>query len=718
MSKMVNMEIDGRAVSVPEGMTLVDAAATVGIHIPNLCHIKELRGVGACRMCMVEIEGMKTPVTGCTTRTKEGMKVRTRTEKVEEIRKFVTDLVLSFHPLDCMTCPKAGTCDLQRYAAELGIRESSFGRKSFNYELNDRSPFITIDNNYCILCGRCVRVCKEQGTNVLDFMGRGITTKVSTAMDKPLHESGCTFCGSCIDACPVNTIMERDRWQHGREWDLQKKETACTACASGCSVVTSSKNGKIVKVNAKEDNGYICAVGRFGFDSLHSESRITTPLKKQNGQLAPTTWEDALRTAAEGLKKAGAHAGFIASGSLSNEEAYAVQMLARDVLGSANVDTPASSYAAGLLAALRAVYGDNGVSLASQADLGGADCVVVIGADPSQKKQALQEVDAMIRRRAQAGAKVIVVSTEKTGLANHQNAIHLQLKAGTDPLLLAGMMTAALAEGASSASKGFEGIRKKLVSVDEAASGSGVSSELIATAAKAYAAAKNPLVVIGTGISLSQESSLQAVNLALLKNAGVLPLMLEANSLGTILMGCRPDMAPGFSALKKAGSNYGDMKSGMKAVLIAGPAPDAFKSDFTVVLASHAGDSIADADVVLPLTSLYERQGTIINVYGTLKTLFPAQEAAGEAKSGAEIIADLSQAISKTKGFTMKDVVAAAKKVKSGKLGAGSFALVTAQAVQASAVSASAVLTNINKGMVSASGVSKVLALKHPVLQK
>ena len=132
-TKMVNMEFDGKAVSVPEGMTLVDAAATGVIHIPNLGHIKELRGWGACRMCMVESEDMKAPMTACTTRTKEGMKVPTRTRKVEEIRKFVTDLVLSFHPLDCMPCPKAGACDLQRYAADLGIRESSFGRKSFNY---------------------------------------------------------------------------------------------------------------------------------------------------------------------------------------------------------------------------------------------------------------------------------------------------------------------------------------------------------------------------------------------------------------------------------------------------------------------------------------------------------------------------------------------------------------------------------------------------------
>ena len=719
MTKMVNMEIDGKAVSVPEGMTLVDAAATVGIHIPNLCHIKELRGIGACRMCMVEIEGLKTPVTGCTTRTKEGMKVQTRTDKVEEIRKFVTDLVLSFHPLDCMTCPKAGSCDLQRYAADLGIRESSFGRKSFNYELNDRSPFITIDNNYCILCGRCVRVCKEQGTNVLDFMGRGITTKVSTAMDKPLHESGCTFCGSCVEACPVNTIMEHDRWQHGREWDLAKQDTACSACASGCSVTTSRKNDRIVKVNAREDNGYICAIGRFGFDSLRSSNRITSPMKKQNGKLTPTTWDDALQIAAAGLKKAGTGAGFIASGSLTNEEAYAVQALARDVMGSANVDTPASSYAAGLIAALRAMYGDNGILVASQSDLRGADCVVVIGADPSQKKQSLQEIDVMIRRRAQAGAKVIVVSTVKTELAGHQNAIHLQLKAGTDPVLLAGLMTAALAEGVAPAGKGIDALKKTLVSVDEAASGSGVAVEQIAAAAKAYAASKNPVVVIGTGISANEDASLQALNVALLKNAGVLPLMLEANSLGAFQMGCRSDMAPGFSAVKKAGSNYQDMKSGMKALFIAGPIADRdLKSDFTVVLASHATGLTEKADVVLPLAALYERQGTILTVYGKAKTLVPSLNAAGEAKDGAEIIAGLSQAISKAKGFKVKDVLSEVKKVKNGKLGAGAFKPVAAKSVKVSAVSASAILAGVNQGLLSASGVAKVLILKQPVLQK
>jgi predicted molibdopterin-dependent oxidoreductase YjgC len=719
MSKMVNMEIDGKAVAVPEGMTLVDAAATVGIHIPNLCHIKELRGVGACRMCMVEIEGMKTPVTGCTTRTKEGMKVQTSTPKVEEIRKFVTDLVLSFHPLDCMTCPKAGSCDLQRYAGDLKIQESSFGRKSFNYPLNDRSPFITIDNNYCILCGRCVRVCKEQGTNVLDFMGRGITTKVSTALDKPLHESGCTFCGSCVDACPVNSIMERDRWQHGREWDLEKHDTICTACGSGCSVTTSSKDGKIVKVNAKEENGYICAIGRFGFDSLKAPNRITAPLKRQGGKLVPTTWDDAAMIAAEALKKAGANAGFIAAGSLTNEEAYAVQRLAREVAGSANIDTPASVYAGGLISALRAVFGEAGTGIASQADLKTADCVVVVGADPSQKQQSMQEVDVMIRRRAQAGAKVIVVSTVKTDLASHQNAIHLQLKAGTDPVLFAGIISAVLAEGTAPDAKGVDGLKKSLVSVDDAAAGSGVPSEQITAAAKVFAAAKQPVVVIGTGISASEESSLQVLNLAVLKNAGLIPLMPEANALGVIRMGCMPDRGPGTTKIKKAGKGYGEMRSGMETLYVAGNVVDAdFTAGAIIVQTSHMTPLAQKADLVLPMAFLYEKQGTVVNTYGMTKNAVPVQRREGEVKDGTEIAAAISHAMSKAKAFEAKDMTAAVKKVKTAKLAKGTFMTVTAAAVKPRHSSTAALLAAMNQGLLSGSGIAKVMVIKEGALQR
>lgn len=719
MTKMVNMEFDGKAVSVPDGMTLVDAAATVGIHIPNLCHIKELRGVGACRMCMVEIEGMKAPITACTTKVKEGMKVATKTAKVEEIRKFVTDLILSFHPLDCMTCPKAGACDLQRYAAELGIRESSFGRKSFNYELNDKSHFITIDNNYCIQCGRCVRVCKEQGTNVLDFMGRGITTKVSTALDKPLHESGCTFCGSCIDACPVNAIMERDRWQHGREWELEKHDSVCTACGSGCSVIVSKKDGRIVKVNAKEDNGYICVIGRFGFDSLKSQGRITAPMKRQGGELVQTTWEDALKIAADALKKAGANAGFLTSGSLTNEEAFAVQLLARDVVGSANIDTPASVYAAGLLSAMRKMYGDSGLGIASSANLKTADCVVLIGANPSQKRQSLQEIDVMIRRRAQAGAKVVVINPEKIDIASHANAIHLPLKQGTDSILLAGLMSAAISEGAAPSAKGADGLKKSLVSVEQAATAAGVSLEQITAAAKAYAGAQRPVVMIGTGISSSEEAAMQALNLALLKNAGVIPIMLEANALGVMQMGCLPDLGPGYTKLKKAGKGYNDMMSGMKALFIAGDIPSSdIKADMLIVLASHITPLAERADLVLPMTALYERGGTILNTYGVLKHFAPVQEPAGAAKDASHTAAEISVLVSKTNGFKQKDAAAGAKKVKPGKVGAPSFHPVAAREAEPYAVSASEILLAINRGLLSGSMVIKVMTAQEPVMHR
>ncbi|MEW6409290.1 MAG: 2Fe-2S iron-sulfur cluster-binding protein, partial [Nitrospirota bacterium] len=211
MSKTVNLKIDGKEVQAIEGMNLIDAAEIAGIHIPNLCYIKGMKGIGACRLCLVEIEGLKAPMIACTTKVKEGMVVNTETEKVQEIRKFVIDLILSMHPLDCMTCTKAGLCNLQKYAYNFEIKESSFTRKKFGFPLDEGNPFIKRDPDYCILCARCVRVCKEQGTNVLDFMGRGVGSKVTTANDSPLHESGCTFCGSCIDVCPVNAILEADR---------------------------------------------------------------------------------------------------------------------------------------------------------------------------------------------------------------------------------------------------------------------------------------------------------------------------------------------------------------------------------------------------------------------------------------------------------------------------------------------------------------------------
>ncbi|MCC6347637.1 MAG: (2Fe-2S)-binding protein, partial [Nitrospirales bacterium] len=302
MASMVNFTIDGKGAKAPEGVNLIEAAEMNGIHIPNLCFLKGQKGIGACRLCLVEVEGMKAPLIACTSKIKEGMAINTKTEKVLEVRKFVVDLILSMHPLDCMTCTKAGGCNLQQYAYDFEIKESSFTRKKFGFSVDEANPFIKRDPDYCVLCGRCVRVCKNQGTNVLEFMGRGVGSKVTTADDKSLQDSGCTFCGSCVDVCPVNALLEADRWRKGREWEYDTTKSVCLLCGNGCDITVSSKDGSVRKVNAGAVDGspekYLCAYGRFGFDCIESDTRVTAPMKRVGDELKETTWEDALAVVA------------------------------------------------------------------------------------------------------------------------------------------------------------------------------------------------------------------------------------------------------------------------------------------------------------------------------------------------------------------------------------------------------------------------------------
>ncbi|MBI5102089.1 MAG: molybdopterin-dependent oxidoreductase [Nitrospirae bacterium] len=403
MSKTVNLKIDNKEVQVPEGTNLIDAAASVGIHIPNLCYMKGMKGIGACRLCLVEIEGMKSPMIACTTRGREGMVVNTKTEKVQEIRKFVIDLILSMHPLDCMTCTKAGVCNLQKYAYDFELKESTFTRKKFGFSTDEANPCIRRDPDYCILCGRCVRICKSQGTNVLEFSGRGVGSKVVTANDAPLQESGCTFCGSCVDVCPVNALLEADRWRKGREWEYEKTPSVCLSCGNACSISVSMKDGQVAKVNTGTAEGsverFICAIGRFGFDSIYSEMRVAKPMKKEGGELKETTWEEALGLAASKLQAAGGDASVISSGSILNEDALLLKKLASDVIKTKNVDSSVSLYA------------DYDSLRAGSADLDKADLFVLAGIDADQWARVLPAVHAVIRKKMNNdGAKLIVIN--------------------------------------------------------------------------------------------------------------------------------------------------------------------------------------------------------------------------------------------------------------------------------------------------------------------
>ncbi|MEJ2683348.1 MAG: molybdopterin-dependent oxidoreductase [Candidatus Sulfobium sp.] len=605
MGKTVNLKIDGKDVQVPEGLNLIEAAAGAGIHIPNLCYLKGMKGIGACRLCLVEIEGMKSPMIACTTKAKDGMVVNTRTEKVQEVRKFVVDLILSMHPLDCMTCTKAGGCNLQQYAYDFEIKESSFTRKKFGYPIDETNPFIKRDPDYCVLCGRCIRVCQAQDTNVLEFSGRGVGAKVVTAEDKPLQESGCTFCGSCVDACPVNALLEADRWRKGREWEYEKTDSVCLSCGNGCSISVSTKDGEVIKINAGVAEGaaerFICARGRFGFDSLGSETRLRTPMKRVDGELRETTWEDALDTIAEKLNAAGQDAAIVSSANILNEDALLLKKLAAEVVKTKNVDSSVT------------LYSDYDALKNGTADLQKADLFILVGTAPDQWTRVLPALDAVVRKRMNNdGAKLIVINSGDPKIAQKATS---NLK-GDEVKKLEELAQAMISKGVKAPKEMVE----VLASVDP--------SDEAMNAADLLMAAKSPVILAAPSLYKA------AANLSLIKSEAV-SVPFEANAKGVVLMG-----------LTTEGKKFREMVSGhSKALYAIGEVPVSKRPDteFLIVQASHMTALAKDADVVLPSAAALESEGSIIDYLGRLKDIRKAVEPAGEALPNAEIFSGIAK---------------------------------------------------------------------------
>ncbi|KXG43537.1 NADH dehydrogenase [Tepidibacillus decaturensis] len=344
----ITLTIDGRKVTVPSGTTVMQAAKQVGIHIPALCYDPELSLSGSCRMCVVEIEGMRNLPTSCSTIVTEGMIVKTHSEAVVESRKMILDLYLTDHPLDCMTCQKNGDCLLQQYAYEYQVKHSSFEGRKHQYPIEDDNPFIVRDMNKCIVCGKCVRVCSEvQGRSILHFAYRGFDTKISTAMDTTLAESDCVFCGSCVAVCPTGSLLEKNMIGKGRSWEIEKVKTTCPFCGVGCNFDLNVKDGKVIGVTSNPTsivNGrHLCVKGRFGTDFIHSEERLTSPLIKIDGVFVEASWDEALSLVAEKLSaiknKYGSDSiGALSSARCTNEENYLMQKWIRAVIGNNNID--------------------------------------------------------------------------------------------------------------------------------------------------------------------------------------------------------------------------------------------------------------------------------------------------------------------------------------------------------------------------------------------
>ncbi len=345
---MVHVTINGRELTVDAGLTVLQAAEQAGIKIPTLCHHPALADIGACRMCLVEVAGQRALQPACTFPINEGMKVETESPKVVAARRFVLDLLLSDHPLDCLTCERGGSCELQDLAYRYGVKETSYAGERHHYAVDDPNPFIQRDYNKCILCRRCTRACAEiNGVEAIGLVWRGFRTKIGTAADGNLEDSPCEFCGMCVAVCPTGALVPKLSLGKGRAQHRRAVSTVCPYCGVGCRIDLQVVDGKIVEVTSNwegpANRGGTCVKGRFGWDFVAHPDRLTTPLIRRGGKLEPATWDEALDLVAGRLREirdcdGGSAIAVLASAKCTNEENYLLQKLARAVLASHNVD--------------------------------------------------------------------------------------------------------------------------------------------------------------------------------------------------------------------------------------------------------------------------------------------------------------------------------------------------------------------------------------------
>ncbi len=343
---MINLTIDDKHIEVEQGTTVLEAAQKLGIPIPTLCHDDRLKPFGACRLCIVEIGGLPKPVTSCTTPATDGMVVKTNSEKLHRLRRTTVELLLSDHPNDCMVCISSGECKLQELAYLYGIRENRFVGEMRDHNRVDVNPFITREQNKCVMCGLCVRVCEEvQGVGAIGYAERGFEAKIIPPFGRDLD---CEFCGQCVSICPTGALTGRIWAGKPRKDSVQLTDTTCTYCGCGCNLTLRSSGDQVIRVDSEADNhnrGWLCVKGRFGFEFINSGDRLTTPLirREKGGQFEKVGWDEALDYVAKriveikGKDGADALAG-LCSARCTNEENYLFQKFIRAGIGTNNVD--------------------------------------------------------------------------------------------------------------------------------------------------------------------------------------------------------------------------------------------------------------------------------------------------------------------------------------------------------------------------------------------
>jgi formate dehydrogenase major subunit len=703
MSKIAH--IDNKAFEIKEGETMLSFIRRYKEKnlVPTLCDAPNLDPFGSCRVCSVEValeaNGPVKTMASCHSPVSEGQYIYTSTAAVKALRKNIIELVLTDHPLDCLTCEVNGNCELQTVAAQVGIRDVRYPEGDNHlYRMKDLShPYMTSDLSKCINCYRCVRACDEvQGEFVLSMSGRGFDSKIIKGFDTSFMDSDCVSCGACSQACPTSAIS--DVFQSKAIQATDTTRTICTYCGVGCNLEVSTSNGEILSIRAPYDaevnQGHTCLKGRYAFKFYDHPERLNSPMIKRNGEFEKVTWDEVYDYITEKFnyykKEFGPDSlAGISSSRCTNEENYLMQKFYRAVINTNNIDGCARVCHSPTALGMQRTYG-TGAATNSIDDLKDTNCIMVIGANPTD---AHPVTGAKLKQFAMKSDNVsIVLDPRRTELARYATH-HIALRPGTNVAVLNMMMYYIVSEGLvdedfiKNRTEGFEEFKKELLAIDldQIEQISGVTREEVRAAAIAYATAPNAMSFHGLGVTEHSQGTftvMQIADLALMtgnigrRGVGVNPLRGQNNVQGSADMGVQPHQGAGYLDVtndevnKKYNEFYGvevpkhigwkipemfdaALKGKLKSLWIIGEDvvqtdPNTQKvikaleaTDLVIVQELFITETAKYADVILPGASFLEKSGTFTNGERRVQAVRQVVEPIPGSKPDGQIIVDI-----------------------------------------------------------------------------
>ncbi|MGD0909179.1 MAG: NADH-quinone oxidoreductase subunit NuoG [Candidatus Acidiferrales bacterium] len=649
-SKDVTLKIDDREVTVQPGTLVIEAARRMGIEIPSFCYFPGLSLQAACRMCLVEVEKAPKLQTACTLVAMPGMIVRTSTPQVHEARKGMLEFLLANHPLDCPVCDKGGECELQDMVFTYGADKSRFAEEKRHQPEQKWSEAVYYDAPRCILCFRCVRVCDE-GMDV-KALGVGQRGSQSTIIPNGEDHLDCEECGMCIDICPVGALTSGTYRYKTRPWEMSYVSTVCTHCSNGCKTTLSVRNNEILRANNRDLSGFnkdfLCVKGRFGFDFTKHPERLKLPMVRRNGQLVPSSWEDALaevsRRLAEIHKANGPDAiGFIGSNRTTNEENYLLNRIARASIGTNNLDHHRTADYASLIATMGT---QASAASATMTQLYEADAVLLIGDDPTEQNPLVAwQIRSAIRHRA---SRLYVINSKSIKLLRK-------------------------AKGFAEVPEGGEAAAVRWLAGGDTQLDPGVAERLGALKS-ALEKEANVVIVFGAELTGAAVRALVMFGSCLPGQTRYIALGDYANSRGASDMGLLPGMLPGYVSVDdaqarekfhglwgaKLSANPGLDSKGMLSAAVSGKLHALYvvganpvktfgieakerlgKLDFLVVQDLFLTETAKLADIILPAAAAYEKNGTMTNTSGEVQLVRKGGDVMG-TRSDFDILRILS----------------------------------------------------------------------------